>query len=68
MGELLRRPSTDNMGYNRGWPSNGFDSSFELVPILWGVPSGPDPDWTDAAWAAENILSYNEPDLGSQGE
>jgi hypothetical protein len=31
-------------GYNWGWPSNGLDSSFEFVPMLWGVPSGADPD------------------------
>jgi hypothetical protein len=53
-------------GYNWGWPSNGLDSSFEFVPMLWGVPSGPDSDWTNAALAAKNILGFNEPDLGSQ--
>jgi len=53
-------------GYNWGWPSNGLDSSFEFVPMLWGVPSGSDPDWTSAALAAKNVLGYNEPDLSSQ--
>lgn len=52
--------------YNWGWPSNGLDSSFEFVPMLWGVPSGPDSDWTNTALAAKNILGFNEPDLGSQ--
>ena len=53
-------------GYNWGWPSNGLDASFEFVPMLWGVPSAADPDWTSAAEAAQNILTFNEPDLGSQ--
>ena len=53
-------------GYNWGWPSNGLDSSFEFVPMLWGVPNGADPDWTAAATAAKNILTFNEPDLNSQ--
>lgn len=53
-------------GYNWGWPSNGLDASLEFVPMLWGVPSGADPDWTAAAEAAEHVLGYNEPDLGSQ--
>lgn len=53
-------------GYNWGWPSNGLDASFEFVPMLWGVPSGPDPDWTAACTAAKNCLTYNEPDLTSQ--
>jgi len=53
-------------GYNWGWPSNGLDASFEFVPMLWGVPSAADPDWTAAATAAKNILTFNEPDLGSQ--
>src|ERR1700761_6186442 len=53
-------------GYNWGWPSNGLDSSFEFVPMLWGVPNAADPDWTNAAEAAKNVLTFNEPDLGSQ--
>jgi hypothetical protein len=53
-------------GYNWGWPSNGLDASFEFVPMLWGVPSAADPDWTSAASAAKNILTFNEPDLSSQ--
>jgi hypothetical protein len=52
--------------YNWGWPSNGLASSFEFVPMLWGVPSGADPDWVTAASAANHVLGYNEPDLGSQ--
>ena len=53
-------------GYNWGWPSNGLDASFEFVPMLWGVPSAADPDWTTAAEGAKNILTFNEPDLNSQ--
>jgi hypothetical protein len=53
-------------GYNWGWPSNGLSSSFEFVPMLWGLPSGADPDWTTAASAAQHVLGYNEPDLTSQ--
>jgi hypothetical protein len=53
-------------GYNWGWPSNGLDASFEFVPMLWGVPTAPDPDWITAASAAKNCLTYNEPDLTSQ--
>ena len=53
-------------GYNWGWPSNGLDASFEFVPMLWGVPSAADPEWTTAAEGAKNILTFNEPDLGSQ--
>ena len=34
--------------------------------MLWGVPNGDDPSWTSAALAAKNILTFNEPDLGSQ--
>lgn len=52
--------------YNWGWPSNGLDSSFEFVPMLWGVPNGADPSWTAAAQAAKHVLTFNEPDLGSQ--
>lgn len=52
--------------YNWGWPSNGLSAAIEFVPMLWGVPSGADPDWTAAASAAKNVLTYNEPDLGSQ--
>jgi len=53
-------------GYNWGWPSNGLDSSFEFVPMLWGAPSAPDDAWTSACKAAKNCLTFNEPDLGSQ--
>lgn len=53
-------------GYNWGLPSNGLDSSFEFVPMLWGLATAADPAWPAAAEAAKNVLTFNEPDLGSQ--
>jgi hypothetical protein len=53
-------------GYNWGWPSSGLSSSFEFVPMLWGVPNGVDADWNTAAAAAKHVLAFNEPDLTSQ--
>jgi hypothetical protein len=52
-------------GYDWGYPSWGLDSSFEFVPMLWGLPSGSDPGWTAAVQTTgtENILGFNEPDL-----
>jgi hypothetical protein len=39
------------------------------VPMLWGLPSGSDPDWTAAVETAgtKNILGFNEPDLTYSG-
>ena len=37
-----------------------------MKAMLWGVPNGPDTDWTNNALAAKHVLGYNEPDLGSQ--
>jgi len=56
-------------GYDWGYPSWGLSSSFEFVPMLWGLPSGSDPDWTSAVDTAgtKNILGFNEPDLTYSG-
>ena len=37
--------------------------------MLWGLPSGSDPDWTAAVQTAgtKNILGFNEPDLTYSG-
>jgi len=53
-------------GYNWGITSGGLDSSLDYVPMLWGVPSGPDPDFESAAGSAKYVLGLNEPDLTSQ--
>ncbi|TAQ84788.1 hypothetical protein B7494_g6896 [Chlorociboria aeruginascens] len=56
-------------GYDWGSPSYDLDSSFEFVPMLWGLPSGSDPAWTSAVETSgtENILGFNEPDLTYSG-
>jgi hypothetical protein len=55
-------------GYNWAIHRNGLDNSREFSPMLWGLPSSLSPEWTAAVQTAgvENILSFNEPDLGSQ--
>jgi hypothetical protein len=39
------------------------------VPMLWGLPSGPDPSWTAAVQTpgTKYILGFNEPDLTYSG-
>ncbi|KAJ5889304.1 hypothetical protein N7504_010114 [Penicillium tannophilum] len=56
-------------GYDWGYPSWGLGSNFEFVPMLWGLPSGSDPNWTAAVDTAGtlNILGFNEPDLTYSG-
>ncbi|EEA19974.1 hypothetical protein TMatcc_010118 [Talaromyces marneffei ATCC 18224] len=55
--------------YDWGYPSHNLSLVFEFVPMLWGLPSGDAPDWTDAVQMAGtvNILGFNEPDLTYSG-
>jgi hypothetical protein len=56
-------------GYNWGITSGGLASSLDYVPMLWGVPSGPDPDLTSQAntiptVAAAGYKTYMQPLAG----
>jgi hypothetical protein len=56
--------------YNWGDSTASIPSSFEFVPMLWGLGSHTD-GWTSAATSAiasgcKHLMSFNEPDLGSQ--
>lgn len=55
-------------GYSWGYERNGLGASLDFNPMLWGLPSSLDPQWTAAVHATgvEAILGFNEPDLGSQ--
>lgn len=48
---------------------NRYLNTLYSVPMLWGLPSGDDPDWTAAVHTAGtlNILGFNEPDLTYSG-
>lgn len=52
--------------YNWDITPNNLSSAFEFVPMLWGAPSSPVPDFENAATNAKHMLGYNEPDLKSQ--
>ncbi|OBT38940.1 hypothetical protein VE00_10492 [Pseudogymnoascus sp. WSF 3629] len=62
---LFKGYSKVSWGYDWGYPSWDLDASFEFVPMLWGLPSGSDPAWTNAVQTAKtkSILGFNEPDL-----
>ncbi|KAJ6012233.1 hypothetical protein N7522_002588 [Penicillium canescens] len=62
---LFKGHTKVSWAYDWGYPSWNLDSSFEFVPMLWGLPSGADPDWTAAVKTpgTVNILGFNEPDL-----
>jgi hypothetical protein len=57
--------------YNWGSSSAGLSSSFEYVPMLWGLASIHTSSWQKNAAAAiasgsTHLLAFNEPDLPSQ--
>ncbi|KAH8808680.1 glycosyl hydrolase catalytic core-domain-containing protein [Xylogone sp. PMI_703] len=66
---LFKGYSKISWGYDWGFPSWSLDSQFEFVPMLWGLPSGADPDWTAAVQTpgTHYILGFNEPDLTYSG-
>jgi len=66
LANLFEGYSQVTWGYNWGYPASGLSSSLEFVPMLWGLPSGSDPDWTAAVETpgTTHILGFNEPDLG----
>lgn len=68
LANLFKDSAEVTWGYNWGFTPNGLDSSLEYSPMLWGLPSGPDPEWTAAleSNATHHALSFNEPDLGDQ--
>ncbi|KAL4865306.1 hypothetical protein BDV12DRAFT_200249 [Aspergillus spectabilis] len=68
LANLFSEYSQVTWGYNWGFHRNGADSSFDFSPMLWGLPSSPNPEWTAAVGVEgiTEILGFNEPDLGAQ--
>jgi hypothetical protein len=68
LANLFSGQSQVTWGYNWGFDRIGLDNSLDFSPMLWGLPSSANPDWTAAVDAAgvKEILGFNEPDLGSQ--
>lgn len=68
VANLFNDSSEVSWGYNWGFTSKGLDPYLEFTPMLWGLPSGPEPEWMEVLQsnATEHALGFNEPDLGSQ--
>ena len=68
LANLFRGSSQVIWGYDWGFTRQDLDAEFEFSPMLWGLPSGPNPEWTAAVQTdgVTHILGFNEPDLGSQ--
>jgi hypothetical protein len=68
LANLFSEYSQVSWVYNWGFDRNGAINTFDFSPMLWGLPSSSNPEWTAAVQieGTKEILGFNEPDLGSQ--
>ncbi|MCJ1363399.1 hypothetical protein MMC16_002506 [Acarospora aff. strigata] len=69
--QCFSQASQVSWAYNWASSTTGLSSAFQFVPMLWGLQSVHTSGWQAAATAAiatgaTHLLSFNEPDLGSQ--